>query len=171
MPWKHLLRLPYLCLRIPPRDNVSHSKEKSLTSKVSGNLRNILESLDRDDSVVGRDVCLSNCRVSRRPKDPKSFLADKISEKISEGNNYKGCSSACIIRLLSHAETAFILHEKHPSQVPSSSSAITLSPTTPQYYTDESEVLQAIRSFPNGSGGGLDGLKPRHLKIWWKRRL
>ena len=65
---------------------------------------------------------------------------------------------------------SFLLMQKlHPSCVttskaPSSSSAVTSSPTTPQYHTDESEVLQAIRSFPNGSGGGLDGLKPQHLK-------
>ena len=62
------------------------------------------------------------------------------------------------------AETASILRDKRPSKAPSSSSAVTSSPTTPQYHTDESEVLQAIRSFPNGSGGGLDGLKPQHLK-------
>ena len=166
-PWKHLLCLPYLCLHIPPRDNnVSRSKEKSLTSKVSSNLRNILESLDGDDLVVGRDVCRSNPRVSRRPKDPKSFLADKISEKISEGN-IKGAvrlASSDYSLIPPDAETASILRDKHPSKAPSSSSAVTSSPTTPQYHTDESEVLQAIRSFPNGSGGGLDGLKPQHFK-------
>ena len=104
--------------------------------------------------------------MSRRPKDPKSFLADKISEKISEGN-IKGAvrlaSSDCSL-IPPDAETASILRDKHPSKAPSSSSAVTSSLTTTQYHTDESEVLQAIRSFPNGSGGGLDGLKPQHLK-------
>ena len=140
--------------------------KKSLTSKISGNLRNILESLNGDDHVVGRDVCHSNLRVSRRPKDLKSFLADKISEKISEGN-IKGAvrlaSSDCFL-IPPDAETVSILRDKYPSKAPSSSSAVTSSPTTPQYHTDESELLQAIRSFLNGSGGGLDGLKPQHLK-------
>ena len=133
--------------------------------------------------IVGRDVCPSNLRVSRRPKDPKSFLADKISKKISEGSNYKGCSSACIIRISDDAsrtdyllippdaETASILREKHPSKAPSSSSAVTSSPTTPQYHTDESEVLQAIHSFPNGSGGGLDDSDHNILKIWWEAEV
>ena len=127
----------------------------------------MLESLDRDDFVIGHDVCLSNPGKSRSPKDPKSFLADKISEKISEGN-IKGAvrlaSSDCSL-ILPDAETASILREKHPSKARSSNSTDTLSSTTPQYHTDESEVFQAIRSFPNGSGGGgLDGLKPQHLK-------
>ena len=126
----------------------------------------MLESLDRDDFVIGHDVCLSNPRKSRSPKDPKSFLADKISEKISEGN-IKGtvwlASSDCLL-ILPDAETASILREKHPSKARSFNFTGTLSSTTPQYHTDESEVFQAIHSFPNGSGGGLDGLKPQHLK-------
>ena len=77
------------------------------------------------------------------PKDPKSFLADKISEKISEGN-IKGAvwllSSDCSL-IPPDAETAYILREKHPLKAPSSSSAVISPPTTPQYHTDESEVL------------------------------
>ena len=158
-------------LHIPPRNNVSHSKEKSLTSKVSTNLRNMLESLDRDDFVIGHDVCLSNPRKSRSPKDPKSFLADKISEKISEGN-IKGAvqlaSSDCSL-ILPDAETVSILREKHPSKTRSSNSTDTLSSTTPQYHTDESEVFQAIHSFPNGSGEGvLTDSNHNILKIWWE---
>ena len=58
-----------------------------------------------------------------------------------------------------------ILHSKHPPKTSSSISASPSSPTTLdlQYHTVESEVLKAIRSFPNGSGG-LDGLRPQHLK-------
>jgi len=26
------------------------------------------------------------------------------------------------------------------------------------------EILKAVRSFPNGSAGGIDGLRPQHLK-------
>jgi len=32
------------------------------------------------------------------------------------------------------------------------------------WQTTTSEVQQAIRSFPDGSGGGTDGLRPDHLK-------
>ena len=112
MPWKHLLCLPYLCLHIPPRNNVSRSKEKSLTSKVSSNLRNMLESLDRDDCHWSRCMPFKSPRKPRSPKDPKSFLADKISEKISEGN-IKGAFG------LHHqiALSFFLMQKRHPSCV------------------------------------------------------
>ena len=56
------------------------------------------------------------------------------------------------------------LHAKHPPLHPASSFPPpfeippSLSPLT------EKEVVTAIRSFPCGSAGGPDGLRPQHLK-------
>ena len=58
-----------------------------------------------------------------------------------------------------------ILHCKHPPKTSSISASPSSSITLDlQYHTVESEVLKAIRSFPSGSGGGLDELRRQRLK-------
>ena len=41
---------------------------------------------------------------------------------------------------------------------------VTPNSTPPQHQADEAQAFKAIRLFPNGYGGGLDGLRPQHLK-------
>jgi len=55
-----------------------------------------------------------------------------------------------------------MLREKHP---PSSSVLTDLpTPQSQQFVcVDESEVRQAVLSFPAGSAGGPDGLRPQHI--------
>ena len=153
--------------------------KKVTHSKVNCNLRRFLDALNGDDLAIIEAIHLSIPRSSRKPKDPKKLFANKISDKISEGN-IKGAvrlaSSDCTF-IPPNTETIQILRCKHPPKTSSisasPSSSITLdlhaSPSSSitldlQYHTVESEVLKAIRSFPNGSGGGLDGLRPQHLK-------
>ena len=56
------------------------------------------------------------------------------------------------------------LQSKHP--IPHPDTSIPLPPHDPVHFISVSvdEVAKAIRSFPNGSAGGPDGLKPQHLK-------
>ena len=60
------------------------------------------------------------------------------------------------------AETLASLKEKHPSatQLPSKATDI----QTPCLTVDQTAVHRAVMSFPAGSAGGPDGLRPQHLK-------
>ena len=63
-----------------------------------------------------------------------------------------------------NSATLSALRDKHPS--PPSDSAIPPTPPPPvnPVYVDPSSVARAIRSFPCGSAGGPDRLRPQHLK-------
>ena len=56
------------------------------------------------------------------------------------------------------------LQHKHPTPHPDSSIPPPPQEPIPSTSVTEEEVLQAIRSFPNGSASGPDGLRPQHLK-------
>ena len=91
-------------------------------------------------------------------------LAKEVARKLQDG-----CISGAI-RVLFNEDTvvtvdddsARILQEKHPLNDPivsrESLSCSSFAPITP------AEIQFAIRSFPNGSAGGPDGLRPQHLK-------
>lgn len=63
------------------------------------------------------------------------------------------------------------LQQKYPSPHPDSSiPSLPVSDSESTSLTvSEEEAFRAIKSFPNGSGGGPDLLKPQHLMdmTWW----
>ena len=61
-------------------------------------------------------------------------------------------------------ETLSALHVKHPPLHPDSSFPVPLEIPPSLFSLSEKEVVTAIRSFPCGSAGGPDGLRPQHLK-------
>ena len=111
----------------------------------------------------------SNSAISNtsQPKMRGSMdkLAARVSSKLEEGN-YRGavrllCSEDAIAE---HSnETLEALRLKHP---PCSSTVADLDPCNAplQFPINTEDVKKAIMSFPNGSGGGPDGLLPQHLK-------
>ena len=97
--------------------------------------------------------------------DPLKNLATRVAAKLEEGD-FRGA-----VRIASSDEsfapdtsiTLDLLRDKHPPQH-------TLSLIPPQQNNticvnvSSSDVVNAIRSFPAGSAGGPDGLRPQHLK-------
>ena len=73
------------------------------------------------------------------------------------------CSDATIAD--NNSTTFEELQQKHPHPHPASS-IIPFAETTglPPITVSEEEIIRAIRSFPNDSAGGPDGLRPQHLK-------
>jgi len=152
--WTRLLRFSSRCLRHPGRGG----RHWSLASCVN---RQLNEEADPQVTVRPRQ------RGRKAPKDDVAKLAERVSEKLEDGD-FKGA-----VRLASsdstlapmNESTYQALLERHPSPHPDSlippiddemsSHAITV---------DEGEVIQAIRSFKRGSAGGPDGLRPQHLK-------
>ena len=108
-------------------------------------------------------VCVKPAFNSKSNKGSSS-LANLIASKMEDGDN-----TAAIRLLISgdkpvyNSEETFIkLKERHPAVAkdrahykdPLGTSALLAS---------DKEVLKAIRSFPAGSSGGPDGLRPKHI--------
>ena len=102
---------------------------------------------------------------ARRKNSPTSTISQAVSAKLQDGN-----VRAAIRLLMSEDSPAVLspqslneLHEKHP---PSSSPLTDLPTPQPQQFVsvDESEVRQAVLSFPAGSAAGPDGLHPQHIR-------
>ena len=108
----------------------------------------------------------SNPRKSRKHHDPIITLAANVSGNLEEGD-FKGAvrlaGSEDTIADMSDSTFAS-LQSKHPTPHPDTS--IPPPPHDPVYSISVSvnEVAKAIRSFPNGSAGGPDCLRPQRLK-------
>ena len=110
----------------------------------------------------------THSKQTRGPlQDPLKTLASRVSLKLEE-EDFKGavklaCSEDTIADMSNATLSA--LQQKQPSPHPDS-----CIPPLPQdsvahtVSVSVEEVAKAIRSFPNGSAGGPDGLRPQHLK-------
>lgn len=142
--WEELLTFSYYTFHIAPDSN-----HRSLTSAIKFNTSR--------QSIPSHLIC---------PDSPKSSYSIKLIEnKLSDGN-VRGAAKLLFSDdslATDSAETFSALCSKHPAV-----SLSTQLPTPPSSETplhiDEEATLQAIRSFPNGSAGGLDGITPQHLK-------
>ena len=150
--WRNLLLFAYTSFRAPEK---SERKKTSLAAIVKENLLS-----ERQQSPpIDR-------QTYPRQRDPEHQLRNAVEGKIIEGN------IAGAVRLLTsedsvapvNDETLEILRLKHPPSIEHASfpEKILLPPVIP--VVTEDEVRIAIMSFPNGSAGGIDGLKPQHLK-------
>ena len=111
---------------------------------------------------------ISSARPSTK-RDPTRSLAARVSAKLEEGD-FKGA-----VRLASSDDTLApinestftALQEKHPLPHPDSVIPSIQAENEPPHALStvtEEEIIHAIRSFPNFSAGGPDGLRPQHLK-------
>ena len=116
---------------------------------------------------IEADAVVAPIRPLSKPRSQNlNALATTVATKLEEGD-FKGavrlaCSENSIADLSN--ETMEALKSKHPAPHPD-----TKIPTPPDasnvpVQIAEEEVARAVRSFPNGSAGGPDGLRPQHLK-------
>ena len=157
--WIDLLTFPHVAFN-------SAGHNRSLSSSLTTRIR---ENLGRWQARVS--VAVSSASNPQRP--PRSSatsissevrLARQVESKVSDGD-IRGA-----VRLLASSEgispfsveTLEALKLKHPA------AASPIVPPTPptcvSLTVDVQEVVKAIISFPPGSGGGPDGLRPQHLK-------
>ena len=102
-------------------------------------------------------------RLVSRPLSP--CLVDAVSSKLEDGN------IRAAVRLLCSDDTPAAatpqnvhqLQTKHPSPQPNRRSFPDPADTIP-IMVDEKDIVKAVMSFPPGSSGGPDGLRPQHLK-------
>ena len=151
--WNRLLRFSSRCLTLPKRGG----RRRNLAAAVNQQLR---DEVDLAPQALRRDL------RSRFTRDPLSHLAERVSAKLEEGD-YTGavriaCSEDSIAFI--NQETLSELKAKHPPAHPDSN--FPPAPESPALLAEitEREVARAIKSFPCGSAGGPDGLRPQHLK-------
>ena len=140
--WDRLFRFARRCLAQPKRGG----HRRSLATSVN-------QAIEHE-----QEASTSSC-PSRG-----SSLAKKVSAKLEDGD-FKGA-----VRLVSstepvckaNADSLKLLQEKHPPPDPHSEFPLPHTQSPPPVMTT-TDVAQAVLSFPTGSAGGPDGLKPQHL--------
>ena len=154
--WERLLHFSARCLRVPTRCG----RNWSLATLVNGQLK---EEKDPPTTTIN-----SSRRGKRRgkAKDPMESLGHRVSEKLEEGDFKGAVRLACSEDSMAvRSDATFAaLKEKHPPPHPDSDIPPPPDSNKPLLAVSEEDVAQAIRSFPNGSAGGPDGLRPQHLK-------
>ena len=116
---------------------------------------------------IEADPVVAPIRPLSKPRSQNlDVLATRVATKLEEGD-FKGavrlaCSEDSIADLSN--ETTAALKSKHPAPRPDTK--IPMPPDAPNIPLPiaEEKVTKAVRSFPNGSAGGPDGLRPQHLK-------
>ena len=93
-------------------------------------------------------------------------LRRRVSAKLEEGDFKGAMHLACSKDILAdHSDATFMaLKDKHPSPRVDSSIPPPPDAATLAFTVSEADVIYAINSFPCGSAGGPDGLRPQHLK-------
>ena len=154
--WDRLYRFAARCLQAPRRGG----HRRSLASHIN---HIIGEEVDPDPPQPGPGCC-----PSPPTRDPLESLAVRVASKVEEGD-FKGavrlaCSEDSIAGMNERTLTA--LREKHPAPPPGCSISSVPAEVTSMgpLVVSAGEVAKAIHSFPCGSAGGPDDLRPKHLK-------
>ena len=155
--WSKLLGFSSACLAKPSRGG----KSRNLTTQI------VKQIFQYEHGVVESPSELPGFRPTRCTKPAKAYdeiIARTASVKLEDGD-FKGavrllCSND---RLAVPDESTFDeLRRLHPAAPPDRRPVPTA--ITPSLQVSPSAVRAAIRSFPNGSAAGPDGLRPQHLK-------
>jgi hypothetical protein len=151
--WSLLLNFCNTILAKPSKSG----QNDSLASIIKTRINNYITFFDvKEDNSVRKNKI--------RSEYSEEQLSRVITSKIEDGN-----IRAALRILLSddkpaenNNETFSKLLERHPSV---NSNRATVTDATPEnaLQVTESDVFKAINSFPNGSSGSLDGLRPQHI--------
>ena len=104
--------------------------------------------------------------IPRIVSDSLRSLAWRVTTKLEEGD-FRGavCTASSEDSIADiTAEVISELDEKHPHKHLDSLVMQPPEGSIQSAIVSELEICHAIRSFPNGSSGGPDGLRPQHLK-------
>ena len=149
-PWSDLLHFGERVLQKPDRTGRRHNLASIIKKRTEGP-----NSLDKQ--------AIKRVAV-RKPRNDDELLAAAVTAKVEDGNIKAAVRLLCSEErpAVDTAATFLKLLERHPA--PPAGRCLAKDPisTTPLQVT-EARVLQAIRSFPAGSSGGPDGIRPQHI--------
>ena len=133
----------------------------------AGRRHNVANTLKKRSIAADGPTAVSTAGVwipPRSSRDEATTLATAVRAKIEDGNIRAAARILCSDERPAAVDGATLdaLRKRHPP-APSDYS----SPPEPTEYSaiqvTEADVTRAIRSFPAGSSGGPDGLRPQHL--------
>jgi hypothetical protein len=155
--WRNLLESGMKLLSIPHRGGKRHNLANIIKSRISA----FPDKCYADTHLPAMARGLSVRRVS---KDSETRLASAVSGKIEDGNLKAAIRLMCSDDkpATASADTVAKLIEKHPSP-PADRRAFPSATSTQLLQVSDEDVSKALRSFPCGSSGGPDGLRPQHL--------
>ena len=155
--WESLLCFPRRYLGLPRRGGRRWKLSKMINRRLIGDG-------DGDDVGLGSEPYRSSRKGS---PDSLQFLTSRVSSKLEEGDFRGAVRLACSWDTVAEANdtTRAVLSSKHPAPRPDS---VLRSPPSSNEVEGAlsvviGDVLRAVRSFPSGSAGGPDGLRPQHL--------
>jgi len=151
--WLSLVNWSSLVLQPPKRGGKRHNVTNTIKKRIS------------EFQPTASPTPRSAGSIGHHAASPTTMLAQAVTSKLEDGN------LRAAIRLLCSEDTPAPpslenlskLQQKHPQ-----ASLKDVSLPDPTQYTalsvDESDVRKAVLSFPAGSSGGHDGLRPQHVK-------
>jgi len=150
--WSDLLSFGSTVLQAPSRAGKRHSLTSTIKKRVA---------LFDSGIAVEQD---SNCKGSST-FCKRDSIASVVRSKIEDGNVSAAVRILCSDETLAdgNIDTLNKLKEKHPSppvnriQAPGTGDTFALQVT-------QDDVIKAVRSFPSGSAGGPDGIRPQHIR-------
>lgn len=162
--WKELLTLPYKLLKLPPIDKKErNSNRTSLVRVIKDNCLQFSAETNFNDNnstdQMHHTLTRNNLKQNRNlPKIIESKLADfdiKGAVNIISSNETVAPNNE---------ETFAQLQKKHPT--PRDDLVFPPAPdnSIKAIQVDQVKVQNGIQSFPAGSSGGIDGLRPQHMK-------
>ena len=148
--WTSLLAMGEDILLAPKRTGKKHNLAALIRKRINGETGHTSE----------RDGKTKNLK-SRSPEESLSAI---VTSKIEDGNLRAAVRILCSEESIApdNEETFKELCLKHPPGVQLNSS-ISSQESIGHLEVTEAEVLKAIRSFPSGSSGGPDGIRPQHV--------
>ena len=155
--WSRLLGFPSACLAKPARGG----KSRNLTSGIIKQVQ-LYEAGTNQSTVAPTRY---HRAVQRRPvRTPEQQIAAMAAAKLEDGDVKGAVRLLCSDDKLAivNATTMNELSRLHPS-TPADRRPVP-SIVVPPLQVFPSALRTAIQSFPNGSAGGPDGLRPQHLK-------
>lgn len=154
--WSNLLGFGQANLQKPSRGGKKH------------NLANIIKKrlCDKPQGAPGHTTGFCDYDAPpRRRLDSASALSAAVTAKIEDGNVKAALRILCSEdkQAPDNSETLSKLTDIHPVSSPIGPIPSTTSKAGNTFQASESDVLKAIRSFPAGSSGGPDGIRPQHI--------
>jgi hypothetical protein len=143
-----------------PGDRGGKKRQPSLTSKVNSVLKEY-------PNVKSEPVNVVAFRGQRKQRLAVNVLSARVSAKIEDGDIRRAIRLAASDDITApHNEVILAaLRLQHPSRLSSNidAAASVCDPLPAMLVVYEADITEAVKSFPNGSAGGLDQLQPQHL--------
>jgi len=132
--------------------------QASLATKLNESIRAYPESYPNQQNGEHKSKRSMHSKLS-----PMERLSARVSAKIEDGDVKGAVRLAASDDLIATycQETVDALIDKHPRAAPPQ---YTATETTEPLQLLVPDIAAAIKTFPAGSAGGLDGLRPQHLK-------